>query len=104
MLKEKLYYQLMVYILYLRMKKTFKRSKAVGFFDEDFRLHKLTQLGDPLMRLSEGIDFEIFRPILTENLHVEPKNKGGRRPYDYILMFKIIILQRYYNVSDDQAE
>lgn len=86
------------------MKKVFKRSKAVGFFDEDFRLHKLTQLGDPLMRLSQGIDFEIFRPALTEKLHVEPKNKGGRRPYDYVLMFKIIILQRYYNVSDDQAE
>ncbi|HVB66203.1 MAG TPA: IS5 family transposase, partial [Candidatus Acidoferrales bacterium] len=55
-------------------------------------------------RLSQGIDFEIFRPALTEKLHVEPKNKGGRRPYDYVLMFKIIILQRYYNVSDDQAE
>lgn len=86
------------------MKKTFKRSKAVGFFDEDLRLHKLTQLGDPLMRLSKGIDFEIFRAALTERLHVEAKNKGGRRPYDYVLMFKIILLQRYYNVSDDQAE
>ena len=90
--------------VYLHMQKKFKRSKAVGIFDEDFRLHKLTQLGDPLMRLSIGIDFEIFRPELTEKLHVEPKNKGGRRPYDYVLMFKIIILQRYYNVSDDQAE
>ena len=84
--------------------KTFKRSKAIGFFDEDFRLGKLSQLGDPLERLSKGIDFEIFRPILTEKLHVEPKNKGGRRPYDYILMMKILVLQRYYNISDDQAE
>jgi IS5 family transposase len=84
--------------------KTFKRSKAIGFFDEDFRLTKLTQLGDPLARLSKGIDFELFRPLLLEKLFVEPKDKGGRRPYDYVLMFKIVILQRYYNLSDDQSE
>lgn len=84
--------------------KTFKRSKAVGFFDEDFRLSKLTELGDPLMRLSQGIDFEMFRAVLVKKLHVEPRGAGGRRPYDYVLLFKIIILQRYYNLSDDQAE
>jgi transposase, IS5 family len=84
--------------------KTFKRSKAIGFFDEDFRLEKLTKLGDPLERLSKGIDFELFRPVLLDKLHVEPKDKGGRKPYDYVLMFKIVILQRYYNLSDDQSE
>ena len=84
--------------------KVFKRSKAIGFFDEDFRLTKLTELGDPLERLSKGIDFELFRPLLMEKLSVEPKDKGGRRPYDYVLMFKIVILQRYYNLSDDQSE
>lgn len=84
--------------------KKFKRNKAVGFFDEDFRLTKLTELGDPLKRLSAGVDFEIFREVLTEKLHVQPKEKGGRKPYDYVLMFKILILQRYYNISDDQTE
>jgi len=28
--------------------KTFKKSKAFGFFDEDFRLDKLTKMGDPV--------------------------------------------------------
>ena len=84
--------------------KTFKRNKAIGFFDEDFRLEKLSKLGDPLERLSKGIDFELFRPVLLDKLHVEPKDKGGRKPYDYVLMFKIVILQRYYNLSDDQSE
>ena len=28
----------------------------------------------------------------------------GRPAYDYVLMFKILILQRYYNLSDNQAE
>ncbi|MFI5142185.1 MAG: IS5 family transposase [Bacteroidia bacterium] len=84
--------------------KKFKRSKAIGFFDEDFRLEKISKLGDPLDKLSKGIDFELFRSILIDRMHVEPKNDGGRKPYDYILMFKILILQRYYNLSDDQTE
>jgi len=32
------------------------------------------------------------------------KSKGGRPAYDVVLMFKILILQRYYNVSDDAME
>ena len=32
------------------------------------------------------------------------KGKGGRRAFDYVMMFKILILQRYYNLSDDQVE
>ena len=34
----------------------------------------------------------------------ENKGKGGRPPYDYLLMFKIVILQKMYNLSDDQTE
>jgi len=84
--------------------KQFKRSKAIGFFDEDFRLEKLTRLGDPLERLNKGIDFELFRPFLLDELQIMPKGDGGRKPYDYLLMFKILILQRYYNLGDDQTE
>jgi IS5 family transposase len=84
--------------------KSFKRNKAIGFFDEDFRFEKLTRLGDPLERLRQGIDFELFRPLLLEKLHFLPKGEGGRKPYDYVLMFKILILQRYYNLGDDQTE
>jgi IS5 family transposase len=84
--------------------KQFKRYKDYGFFDQDFRLTKLSKLGDPLERLSQGIDFEIFRSFLNEKLSKEPKGKGGRRPYDYVMMFKILILQRFYNLSDDQVE
>lgn len=84
--------------------KTFKRQRDYGFFDQDIRLSKLSKLGDPLEKLKESIDFEIFRNILEEGLYKEAKGKGGRRPYDYVLLFKILILQRYYNLSDDQIE
>jgi IS5 family transposase len=84
--------------------KTYKRHKSLGLFDEDFRLSKLSKLGDPLEKLGGGIDFELFRDLLESKLHMAAKGKGGRRPYDYVLMFKILILQRYYNLSDHQTE
>lgn len=51
-----------------------KSSKALGLFDEDFRLDKLTKLGDPLVRLAAGIDFKgtsknsIIRNLIFYNL------------------------------------
>ena len=86
------------------MAKRYKRHRDYGFFDQDIRLSKLSELGDPLERLNQGVDFEMFRDLLESTLHKEAKGKGGRPPYDYVLMFKILILQRYYNLSDDQTE
>ena len=84
--------------------KRYKRHRDYGFFDQDIRLTKLSELGDPLEKLNAHIDFEIFRDLLETKLSKIAKGKGGRKPYDYVLMFKILILQRYYNVSDDQIE
>ncbi len=64
----------------------------------------MSKLGDPLEKLKKGIDFEIFRCLLEGRLTKLSKGKGGRPPYDYVSMFKILILQRYYNLSDDQIE
>lgn len=84
--------------------KRFKRHRDYGFFDQDIRLSKLSQLGDLLEKLNKGVDFELFRICLEEKLTKEAQGKGGRPAYDYVLMFKILILQRYYSLSDDQAE
>jgi len=84
--------------------KVFKRHKDYGFWDQDFRLSKLSKLGDPLERLNNGIDFDLFRELLETRLSKLSKAPGGRPPYDYVLMFKILILQRYYNLSDEQLE
>ncbi len=76
----------------------------MGLFDEENRLEKLSQLGDSLVRLNKVIQWEIFRPILDEARRKESKGPGGRPPYDSVLMFKILVLQRIYNLSDDQTE
>jgi IS5 family transposase len=78
--------------------KHFKRHRDYGFFDQDIRLTKLNQLGDPLEKLNKGIDFEIFRLLLETSFEKVDKGRSGRRPYDYVMMFKILILQRYYNL------
>ncbi len=81
-----------------------KQKNPRGLFDEEYRLEKLTKKKDPLMRLKEEISWKIFRPILDNVFSKEAKGKGGRPPFDYLLMFKILILQRCYNISDEQME
>ncbi|WP_253730172.1 transposase [Treponema sp. OMZ 790] len=78
--------------------------KQKGLFDEEDRLRVLSKLGDSLEKLNEKINWEIFRPLLKKALTKEPKGLGGRPAYDYVMMFKIIILQKLYNISDDQTE
>jgi transposase, IS5 family len=81
-----------------------KTKKPRNLFDEYYRLEKLSKKQDPLERLNKYIKWEIFRPLLTEALEKESYSQGGRPPYDFVLMFKVLILQRFYNISDEQAE
>lgn len=76
----------------------------IGFWDESLRLEKLSELGDSLERLNNAINWEIFRPTLNGVFKKQAKGAGGRPPYDYLLLFKVLVLQRIYNLSDDQAE
>lgn len=73
-------------------------------FGENKVFEKLSKFGDPLEKLNALIDWELFRPTLNQLLKKSSKGPGGRPPYDYVLLFKILILQRYYNLSDDQTE
>lgn len=80
-------------------------SKARGLFDEQIRLEKLSKKQDPLEQLVRHINFEFFRKPLSKFFDAAvDRSKGGRPAYDYVLMFKILILQRHYNVSDDSIE
>ena len=77
--------------------------KQISLFAEENRFEKLSELGDCLERL-KIIDWESFRPTIALALIRERKSNAGRPPYDCILLFKTIILQRLYNLSDDQTE
>ena len=75
-----------------------------GFFDEQNRLELISKQGDPLEKLNEIIPWEIFRHQLKKCFAKEAKGPGGRPPFDHLMMFKILILQRLYNLSDYQMQ
>ena len=77
--------------------------KQISLFAEENRLEKLSELGDCLERL-KIIEWESFRPTIAFALIRERKSNAGRPPYDCILLFKTIVLQKLYNLSDDQTE
>ena len=81
-----------------------KQPGQNSFFDEENRLTKLTQKKDPLLKLSAMIEWEKFRPVIARAMKKITRGTGGRPAYDYIMMFKVLILQRLYNVQDEQME
>lgn len=78
--------------------------KQAGFFDVDERLKRVSDLGDPLEIMAEIIDFEVFRPVLDKALARSDRSKGGRPPFDPVLMLKILILAALNDLSDERAE
>lgn len=60
-------------------------------------------LGNSLEKL-KIIDFEAFRPQLENAFCKERKSNAGRPPHDVVMMFKILVFQRLFNLSDDPTK
>ena len=75
-----------------------------SLFDLENRYASLSEAGDPLERLDAIIDWEIFRSILERIDHKARKSHAGRKPTCRILMFKLLILQRLHNLSDERLQ
>ena len=63
-----------------------------GFFDVDERLNTLNQK-DPWVNLNRLIDWENFRDSLHTIREKDRKNNAGRKPFDVVIMFTILVLQ-----------
>jgi transposase, IS5 family len=79
-------------------------GRPAGFFDVEDRLAGLSKKGDDLERLAAVVDFELFRPELERAVPRADRSKGGRPPFDHVLMFKVLILQTQNNLSDERTE
>jgi transposase, IS5 family len=79
-------------------------GRSAGFFDVEERLAGLSKKGDDLERLAAVVDFELFRPELERAVPRADRSKGGRPPFDHVLMFKVLILQSQNNLSDERTE
>lgn len=75
-----------------------------SLFSLSDHLDALSKEGDPLEVLQETVDFEYFRAWLVEGLGYGDGRKGGRPPFDPVMMFKALILQAQHNLSDARME
>lgn len=81
---------------------------AHSLFNVQFHLDKIDRNGDPLVKINQFVNWELFRPDLEAAREKarkhEPKSKAGRKATDVILIFKMLVLQSLYNLSDDATE
>ena len=80
-----------------------KNNSTRGLFDEEFRLEKIASK-DPLSILSTKVNWEQFRSTVEKAFDEERTSNAGRPSFDRLMMFKILILQELYGLSDDQIE
>lgn len=78
------------------MAKSFSRKKK--------REQQLESRKDKLQKLSQIIPWQIFVRKIEQSLKKEKKSKGGRKPIKREILFKLLILQQLYNLSDEQVE
>ena len=78
-----------------------------GFFDLDKRLEAISAKGDPLEALNALVPFESFRAEIEAVVRLAAearKSNAGRKPFDAVMMFKVLVLQTLYNLADEQVE
>jgi transposase, IS5 family len=80
------------------------KYRQPGLFDIEERSAQLTKMGDPLEGLKARINWEAFRPELKRVYEKDRKSNAGAKPFDVVLMFKILAPQQLNNLSDDGIE
>ena len=81
----------------------YKKTGNRSLFDEHDNYQKLSSISNPLEKISLVVDFELFRGTLEKGiLNKDKRNNAGAKPFDVVMMFKILILQRFYGLGDTQ--
>ena len=75
-----------------------------GFWDEQNRVAKLQQKKPVLMRLPETIPWDSFRPLIEKGYTQERRSNAGCKRIDPLILFKILIFQQLFNLSDEELE
>ncbi len=77
---------------------------AKGFGRAKRRREKLEASMDRLTALNALIPWYIFEACLGQLETTERKSNAGRKPIDRLLLFKMLIIQQLYSLSDEQTE
>jgi len=54
--------------------------------------------------IAESIPWESFRPLLEKGYSQERKSNAGRKRTDPLILFKMLVLQHLFNLSDEAIE
>ena len=76
-------------------------------FDLDERLNAISAKGDALETIKAIVPWETFRADIeaaTETKAEDRKSAAGRKGYDAVLKFRMLVLAALYNLSDEQLE
>lgn len=70
----------------------------------DFSIDKRIEGVDSFLKeIDEVIDFNKLLPLIKRN-GIGTKNACGNKAYDPLSMFKVLLLQKFYNLSDEAAQ
>ena len=76
-----------------------------GFWDEQERMSKLHSKKPVLKVLAETVPWKAFTPLLEQAYEREDrKSNAGRKRIEPLILFKMLILQQLFNLSDTELE
>jgi len=83
-----------------------KTERGGGLFSAIEHEQAVAAKSTGFLRLRDVIPWESFRPLLEELTGYATRNwkKGGKPPFDPVLMFKVLVLQKFHGLSDDATE
>lgn len=80
------------------------RPADPSIFDYQNHVERLSGRETALDRLNAFIDWEFFRPYVRQAFRPRDPARGGRPAFDEIFMFKILVLQRIHDLSEEATE
>lgn len=83
-----------------------KTGTGAGLFSAIEHEQAVTARTTGILKLRDVIPWESFRPLLEELTGYASRDwkKGGKPPFDPVLMLKVLVLQKFHGLSDDATE
>jgi IS5 family transposase len=81
-----------------------RKQPERGLFDEQQAQQRVQAMNSTLTKLKDVIHWEAFRPAIEGIFPLNDPKKGGQPPFDRVMMFKILVIKKLYQLSNEQAE
>lgn len=93
-------------IKFERMTRYRKTETGAGLFSAIEHEQAVAAKTIGILKLRDIVPWESFRSLLEELTGYATRDwkKGGKPPFDPVLMFKVLVLQRFHGLSDDATE